>query len=214
MDKHNDSCYLVIIICTRCYTKLSQNPGHVIKCYSTTVIPVMPDGFLYLIWEVQVFFFFSCMGIRSWAYIIYYMLSRFVITPTRFCRQQWEYNVMAADTNGTNTFLWCYPPRYSTVQTCQGHNAHLSNGKCRAVSFQATTHYGSVKILQKFVKIQLFVWDNSLLTFMVSCCSWIQFILGIITNFGVAIIKYNKKFAIISYNPGSIFLMDIATCCE
>ena len=31
--------------------------------------------------------------------------------------------------------------------------------------------------------------------------------MGIITNFGVAIIKYNKKFAIISYNPESIFLM-------
>ena len=148
------------------------------------------------------------MGIRSWAYIIYYALSRFVITPTRYAGSNgnmmwWQLTQMAP-------ILFCdvtYPPHYSTVQTCQDHNAHLSNGKCRAVSFQATTHYGSVKILQKFVKTQLFAWDNSLLTFMVSCCSWLQFALGIITNFGVAIIKYNKKFAIISYNPGSIFLM-------
>ena len=135
MDKRNDSCYLVIIIRTRCYTKLSQNPGHVIKRYSTTVIPIVPNGLLYLIWKVRVFFFFSRMGIRSWAYIIYYALSRFVITPTRFAGSngnimRWQLTQMAPILfcDVTHHVIALYRPAKATMHTYPMENA----GQCHS----------------------------------------------------------------------------------
>ena len=107
--------------------------------------------------------------IWSWDYIIYYALNCFIITLTRF-----------AGSNG-NMMLWQLTQMVSILSvmlpTTLQHCIDLPRPQPTPIQWKmqgsVIPSYGSVKILQKFVKTQLFAWDNSLLTFMVSYCSWL-----------------------------------------
>src|ERR1700691_879854 len=75
------------------------------------------------------------MGIRSWAYIIYYALSRFIITPTRFAgsngnMMRWQLTQMAPILfcDVTHHVIALYRPAKTTMHTYPMENA----GQCHS----------------------------------------------------------------------------------